>query len=77
MIITNLERMIAQIGRTDLLAIASRTRRLLARHEATARRDAEARRAERVLQSLPDRLLKDMGLVRGDIAARVYDLNTD
>jgi uncharacterized protein YjiS (DUF1127 family) len=36
-----------------------------------SRRTAEARHAEQILQSLPDRLLKDMGITRGDISARV------
>ena len=56
----------AGLLRTLLTSVAGRFR--------TVRRGAEYRRAEEELQSLPDYLLKDMGLARADIPRRVRGL---
>jgi uncharacterized protein YjiS (DUF1127 family) len=61
----------ARLADCNPVSIFGRTQRALARLAVRSRRTAEARHAEQILQSLPDRLLKDMGITRGDISARV------
>lgn len=64
---TTCEDFCAETAATE--SFMTKARRIMARHVATIRRRMEIARAERHLRSMPDAMLKDLGIHRSEITA--------